>query len=571
MRAGVDVAVVERASYAGGHMRTLVRENWRYEQGPNSFLGSATAIFDLAKELGLQPVPASPDASRRYLVVDGKLTELPSSPPKLLSSPVLGAGGKLRLLAEPLLPSKVGDDATVRDFFEERLGKQATERLVDAFVGGIYAGDIDQLGMAAAFPRLWELVEEHGSLFRGMLASRKKKASAKPADSLANIPSPSKGSPSSRDTPNSSDSSSSVVSQSSVDSQSSMDSQSSGDFRSSMDSSGASDSESPVDSPSSTAPSPQTNQASSADSSARSKAGSGRGTWSFPGGLGDLPTALAQALGHRLELEKEVRLQRDREGWQVDGEKVDALLIATPAPAAAKLLGPKAPQLAQLLDQLIYAPVAVLHLLFPRERVGKTLDGFGFLVPRSEKLSFLGCIWNSALFEVCSPDHLAFTVMCGGRDRAIYELGDEELLSLVLSDLGPLLELRGPPLDSVVIRHDQAIPQPGTAHLRWKAAVEHELSEVPGLFLCGNYLAGVSVGETIAQASKSAKSALAFLAEHAPSNPQPRPHSPKPEQSKQSADAGDESQHSTSPLAPLGKNKEDVSAHASCMPEGGKS
>lgn len=418
---GVDVRVYERAGYAGGHVRTLQRDGWRHEQGPNSFLGSATPLFDLAEELGLAPVAARAEAKRRYLFLDGKLNAVPSHPFGLVTTPILPASAKLRLLKEPFVRGGIDKDATVRTFFDRRLGPVATERLVDAFVGGIYAGDVDQLGMAAAFPRLLRFVEEYGSIVRGAAASRR----------------------------------------------------SSGGTRGS---------------------------------------GARRGTWSFAGGLGDLANGLAEYLGARIQLKADARIKRDGSGWRVNGERTSHVVLATPAFASADLLHGVAPMLSGRLRHVFYAPVVGVHLKVRREDVSHPLDGFGFLAPRREKLRMLGCIWSSSLFDVCEPGFVTLTGICGGgRDPGTYAMDDASLTSGVLADLERAIGLRGKPVDVAIVRHPRAIPQPGPRHLAWRQDVATDLSRERGLHLTGNFFEGVSMGETIAHAERTARDVSAAL------------------------------------------------------------
>lgn len=167
---GADVLVVERAPEAGGNVRTVQRDGWRHERGPNTFLGSANAVFDLSTELGLTPVEARAAAGQRYLYIDRALRKLPSNPAEALSSPLLPAAAKMRLMAEPLTFAKARDDESVREFFGRRFGEQIVDRFVDPFVSGIYGGDVSTLGAAAAFPTLFAMAREHGSLLKAGLA-----------------------------------------------------------------------------------------------------------------------------------------------------------------------------------------------------------------------------------------------------------------------------------------------------------------------------------------------------------------------------------------------------------------
>ena len=93
----------------------------------------------------------------------------------MINTPLLSLPAKLRAFAEPLLPHAVGDES-VAAFFTRRLGVAPARTAVDAFVSGVYGGDPAALSMQAAFPRLWKLEQQHGSLLGGMLFGRRRKA-----------------------------------------------------------------------------------------------------------------------------------------------------------------------------------------------------------------------------------------------------------------------------------------------------------------------------------------------------------------------------------------------------------
>lgn len=411
LRLGADVRVVDRAPQAGGHTRTLVRDAWRHELGPYSFLGSAEHVFDLADELGLSPVKAQA-ANRRYLFVDGALRALPSGPFSAITTTAIPFGAKMRLLREPFIREPEGDSReTVRAFFERRFGAAATDRLVDAFVSGVYAGDISALGMAATFPKMYSAAKEHGSLIRGAFARRPQ--GAKPAR---------------------------------------------------------------------------------------------RGTYSFETGMGEVTGALASSLGRRLVTRVDGRLQREGSGWRLGDFRADHVAIAAPAHAAAGILEESSPELSGALRQIDYVPVAVVHLLLRSADLPRPLDGFGFLIPRRERVRLLGCIWASALFDVCDDDHAALACFIGGaHDRSIQELGDEALLAQVLGDLKTTMGLAASPVDVAVVRHPRAIPQYGPNHLDWRRRVRELASKQAGLHLVGNHLEGVSLNDTFGLSERTAR------------------------------------------------------------------
>jgi oxygen-dependent protoporphyrinogen oxidase len=174
----VETCVLEAASRPGGHATTLREDGYVVDGGPNGFLDRASEphVRALVRELGLESrlVEASRASRRRYVLLDGRLRRVPDSPPGLLTSDALTPAGKLRLLMEPFVAKRRADpEETVFDFACRRVGRQAAERLVDAAVTGISAGDSRELAVAAAFPIMAEMEREHGSLMRAMIARRR--------------------------------------------------------------------------------------------------------------------------------------------------------------------------------------------------------------------------------------------------------------------------------------------------------------------------------------------------------------------------------------------------------------
>ena len=173
-RASVPVTVLEAAGRPGGTAQTLERDGFLLETGPNSVLDREGEVARLATSLGLLLRPASASASRRFVVLGGRLVGLPTSPAGLLRSKVLPLPAKLRLLLEPWSRrGPPGVDESLGDFARRHLGRTVTSTLVDALQTGIWAGDVERLSAASAFPRLWALERAHRSLLVGALAARR--------------------------------------------------------------------------------------------------------------------------------------------------------------------------------------------------------------------------------------------------------------------------------------------------------------------------------------------------------------------------------------------------------------
>lgn len=186
-RAGHEVTVVDAGDAPGGVMRSVARDGWLAERGPNSCMLTAdvAAMIDAA---GATPalLRAAPAGQVRYIVRDGRPVALPMSPPAFVRTPLFGAAGKLRLLREPFVARRAeGGDESIADFVRRRLGREVLDWAIDPFVSGVYAGDPERLSVGHAFPRLVALEREHGSLIRGAIAMARKRGAARATEAAS--------------------------------------------------------------------------------------------------------------------------------------------------------------------------------------------------------------------------------------------------------------------------------------------------------------------------------------------------------------------------------------------------
>lgn len=170
-----DVVVLERNPYTGGNIRTEHIDGYTCESGPDGFLDSAPATLKLVRDLGLERrlLPSNDAARKRYLVRGGRLCEVPASLGAFVRTPLLSARGKLRAACEPFAARRPEADESIDDFARRRIGHEAAAVLVAAMVSGIFAGDAAALSLRACFPKMWQLEEDHGGLFRALLATRR--------------------------------------------------------------------------------------------------------------------------------------------------------------------------------------------------------------------------------------------------------------------------------------------------------------------------------------------------------------------------------------------------------------
>lgn len=242
---------------------------------------------------------------------------------------------------------------------------------------------------------------------------------------------------------------------------------------------------------------------------------------SFQRGLGTLPNTLAERLGPSLMTSAEViNLNTARSNGtsrftlevkrpdRMETVSAEAVVLATPAFAAAHLVKSLSGELAQVLASIEYPPLAVVCLGYDQAAIPRPLDGFGFLVPRSQGLRILGCIWSSSLFPGRAPEgKVCLTNFIGGAtDPAVRELSDVELIQTVHQELQITLGVKADPHVIAVHCYAHTIPQYNLGHQSKLQQIEEHLGYIPGLFLVGNYLRGVSVGDCVREAARVAES-----------------------------------------------------------------
>jgi protoporphyrinogen/coproporphyrinogen III oxidase len=457
---GFEVVLFERSERAGGNIQTVEINDFLIEYAPNSLLKSPRLV-DLIRELKLEAevLAANPANKKRYVLRGGRLKALPMSLAKMVTSDYFSARAKLRLLKEPFIGSKSSGSESVAGFFERRLGREIVERAADPFIAGIYAGSPENLSIKAAFPRLFELEKNYGSLLVGALRSKAEKTDK-------NFPR----------------------------------------------------------------------------------------TFSFKNGVQTLTDMLAEKLGESVKTGAEVlKIEKLADGkWSVlteprqpdgigrenakisgagslppgrDGiadkisalrEIFDALVISTPAGSAAKFLEKTDANLSAQLENIYYPPVAMVFFGVKKEKIARDPDGFGFLIPSSERRRILGTIWNSAVFENRAPEgyHLLTTFVGGARNAELFEKSDDELFEIVYEELQSILGLREKPSFAHLKRWPKAIPQ----YLLGYEKIERSIAEFEhknrGFYFCSNFYKGISVGDCVKNAFETADQIEELLREN---------------------------------------------------------
>ena len=182
----LDVTVLEAADAVGGKLTSVAVADLVLEAGPDSFVARKPWAVDLCRELGLALV--EPGARGAFVWTDAGLERLPETALGIPAEidgfgrwPAMSKRGRARALTDLVKkPSRGEVEESLGALVRRRLGDEAADVLVQPLLGGLFAGDIDRLGVRATFPELARWERAHGSLIRGAKAALAAAGSAGP-------------------------------------------------------------------------------------------------------------------------------------------------------------------------------------------------------------------------------------------------------------------------------------------------------------------------------------------------------------------------------------------------------
>ncbi|HMF93966.1 MAG TPA: protoporphyrinogen oxidase [Vicinamibacterales bacterium] len=455
-RRRLSFVVLEQAPRAGGVIFSEELGGFTIDGGPDSLLIQKPYAIALCKELGLGGRMVTTKQPRiAYIQRAGRLHPLPAAsilgiPTRIRPFAETGLftwRGKARMGAELFVSRRSDDiDESIGSFMTRRFGREATMFLAEPLLAGIHAGDVNRLSMKALFPRLVDAERKYGSLLRAFRPGTNREP--EPANREPENPEPRTSEPEPR-TPN----------------------------------------------PERRTPNP--------DGAFKS----------LPGGLGEMIHALVAALG-----ESNVRTScaataitgtgpftvRTSTGDTISAR---AVVVATPAYVTSRLLRDRDSALAGLCGEISYASAATIALAFRRSAIGHALNGSGFVVPKVENTGLLAASWLSSKWPHRAPDddHVLIRTFVGGaRDPKALDRGDQDLVTLSIRALHPLIGIGADPLFTRVYRFDRGNAQHEVGHLSRVAEIDRALARHPGLFVTGSGFRGVGIPDCVADGRATA-------------------------------------------------------------------
>ena len=187
--------------------------------------------------------------------------------------------------------------------------------------------------------------------------------------------------------------------------------------------------------------------------------------------------------------------------------EADAVVLALPACAAAPLVRSFDPPLADHLAEIPYGGAATVSLAYRRADISHPLDGFGFVVPRSENRRLVACSFSSVKFPGrAPPDRVLLRAFVDGKKPGGAEPAPLE--RIVRDELRDILGITASPLFARCYVYASAMAQYEVGHLEVARAVDERLSRHGGLFVAGNGLRGVGLPDCVRSGEAAADGAL---------------------------------------------------------------
>lgn len=246
----------------------------------------------------------------------------------------------------------------------------------------------------------------------------------------------------------------------------------------------------------------------------------------FKEGMGEL----AEAIASRLDPKKVITGQtvtgltvEEKDGRQVyrvaiEGMapiEADAVILATPAFAAAPLMEKVDQEAARVLAEIPAASSATVNLAYKKSDLSGDLEAFGLVIPQSEKRKIMAVTYSSVKWNNRTPsdDYVLIRAFVGGaRNQEYVDLADEEMLAMVKSEIKDIMGVWVEPVATKIYRWPKGMPQYTMGHLDRLATIKDRIAHLPGLHIVGGSYTGVGVPDCIKAGLGAAQETIEYLA-----------------------------------------------------------
>ncbi|TCI29029.1 protoporphyrinogen oxidase [Exiguobacterium sp. SL-10] len=178
-QAGAHVTLYEASDRVGGKIKTVYRNGFVLECGPDGYMARKPTLTELITELGLDDDLVRSMTGTSYIYVRQQLRQMPDGsvmgiPTKfwpMVKTDLFTWRGKLRAGMDLVLPRVyTGTDISLDNFFRTRLGSEVVDAMIEPLLSGIYNGTLDDMSIESTFPQFITIEQKTRSLILGMKA-----------------------------------------------------------------------------------------------------------------------------------------------------------------------------------------------------------------------------------------------------------------------------------------------------------------------------------------------------------------------------------------------------------------
>lgn len=178
-QAGAHVTLYEASDRIGGKIKTVYRDGFVLECGPDGYMARKPTLTELITELGLDDDLVRSMTGTSYIYVRNRLRQMPAGsvmgiPTKfwpMVKTDLFTWRGKFRAGMDLVLPRVyAGSDISLDTFFRARLGSEVVEVMIEPLLSGIYNGTLDDMSIESTFPQFITIEQKTRSLILGMKA-----------------------------------------------------------------------------------------------------------------------------------------------------------------------------------------------------------------------------------------------------------------------------------------------------------------------------------------------------------------------------------------------------------------
>ena len=228
---------------------------------------------------------------------------------------------------------------------------------------------------------------------------------------------------------------------------------------------------------------------------------------SFRRGMGELTTALIGSL-HRIDQRLRVTVDRiSKRSPELlldlsDGTQLEAqgIVLATPARAAAALLGEIAPNAREAIAGIRQVSTTAVTLAYRSEEI-PVLKGSGFVVPAAEGRRLMGVSYLSQKWDGRVPSEQFVLLRAFLRRDAT---NGEEPTTVARDELADSVGIRAQPVLEKIHHWEGGLHQYALGHRDRVARAEDGLRKFPGIVLAGAAFYGIGLNECIASGQRAA-------------------------------------------------------------------